>query len=89
VQLREGFSYVMRVGPDSRVIQTKVTPGRRLDDRVQIISGLDKDDRVVVSGAAFLGDGDLVLVTDDPKKAARPAASASQRLTLTRGWGTL
>ena len=55
VQLREGFSYVMRVGPDSRVIQTKVTPGRRLGDRVQIISGLDKDDRVVVSGAGAAG----------------------------------
>ena len=90
VQLREGFSYVMRVGPDSRVIQTKVTPGRRLGDRVQIISGLDKDDRVVVSGAAFLGDGDLVLVTDGPKKVERPAASpsASQRLTLTSSRGT-
>ena len=85
VQLREGFSYVMRVGPDSRVIQTKVTPGRRSGDRVQITSGLDKDDRVVVSGAAFLGDGDLVLVADGPKKAARPTASPSapQRLTLT------
>lgn len=85
VQLREGFSYVMRVGPDSRVIQTKVTPGRRSGDRVQITSGLDKEDRVVVSGAAFLGDGDLVLVADGPKKAARPTASPSapQRLTLT------
>jgi len=85
VQLREGFSYVMRVGPDSRVIQTKVTPGRRSGDRVQITSGLDKDDRVVVSGAAFLGDGDLVRVADGPKKVAPPATSppTSQRLTLT------
>jgi len=62
VQLREGFSYVMRVGPDSRVLRTKVTPGRRSGDRVEIVSGLGKDDRVVVSGAAFLGDGDLVRV---------------------------
>jgi len=88
VQLREGFSYVMRVGPDSRVIQTKVTPGRRSGDRVEIISGLDREDRVVVSGAAFLGDGDLVRVTDAPK-AAPPAGSLStpQRLTLTRSEG--
>jgi RND family efflux transporter MFP subunit len=62
VQLREGFSYVMRVGPGSRVLRTKVTPGRRSGDRIEIVSGLDKDDRVVVSGAAFLGDGDLVRV---------------------------
>ncbi|QGL82524.1 efflux RND transporter periplasmic adaptor subunit [Stenotrophomonas maltophilia] len=85
VQLREGFSYVMRVGPDSRVIQTKVTPGRRSGDRVEIIGGIDKEDRVVVSGAAFLSDGDLVRVADGPTKAAPPAASpsTSQRLTLT------
>ena len=91
VQLREGFSYVMRVGPDSRVIQTKVVPGRRSGDRVQITSGLDREDRVVVSGAAFLGDGDLVLVADGPKKAARPTASSSApppRLKLTNSGGT-
>lgn len=84
VQLREGFNYVMRVGPDSRVIQTKVTLGRRSGDRVEITGGLDKEDRVVVSGATFLGDGDIVLVASTPKKAVQAAAppSASQRLTL-------
>jgi len=88
VQLREGFSYVMRVGPDSRVVQTKVTPGRRSGSRVEIVGGLDSQDRVVASGAAFLGDGDLVRVTDAPKTAP-PAGSPStpQRLTLTRGEG--
>lgn len=84
VQLREGFNYVMRVGPDSRVIQTKVTLGRRSGDRVEITGGLDKEDRVVVSGATFLGDGDIVLVANTPKKAVQAAdpPSASQRLTL-------
>jgi RND family efflux transporter MFP subunit len=64
VQLREGFSYVMRVGPDSRVVQIKVTPGRRSGHRIEILGGLDAEDRVVVSGAAFLGDGDVVRVTE-------------------------
>jgi RND family efflux transporter MFP subunit len=64
VQVREGFSYVMRVGPGSRVLQTKVTPGRRSGDRVEIISGLAADDRVVASGAAFLADGDPVRVVE-------------------------
>jgi RND family efflux transporter MFP subunit len=64
VQLREGFSYVMRVGPDSRVVQIKVTPGRRSGNRIEILGGLDAEDRVVVSGAAFLGDGDVVRVTE-------------------------
>lgn len=83
VQFRDGFSYVMRVGPDSRVMRTKVTPGRRLGDRVQIVGGLDKADRVVVSGAAFLGDGDFVRVSGAPK-AAPPTVlpSTPRRPTL-------
>lgn len=64
VQLREGFSYVMRVGADSRAVQTKVDAGRRFGNQVEIRSGLDAVDRVVVSGAQFLNDGDLVRVTD-------------------------
>lgn len=90
VQLREGFSYVMRVGPrigqDYRVILTKVTPGRRSGNRVEIISGLDREDRVVVSGAAFLGDGDLVRVTDTPQAAPSAGSpSTPSRLALTGG----
>lgn len=83
VQLREGFSYVMRVGPDSRVTQTKVTPGRRLGDRVEVVAGLDAQDRVVVTGSAFLGNGDLVRVSEAPRTVP-PAQSRStpQRLTL-------
>lgn len=65
VLLREGFSYVMRVGPDSRVVQTKVTSGRRAGDRIEITGGLDAKDRVVAAGAAFLGDGDLVRVAEE------------------------
>jgi RND family efflux transporter MFP subunit len=89
VQQREGFSYVMRIGPDSRVIQTRVTPGRRSGSRVEIVAGLDAQDRVVATGAAFLGDGDLVRVSDAPK-AALPAESrsTSQRLTWAGGEGT-
>ncbi|MNK69555.1 Nickel and cobalt resistance protein CnrB [compost metagenome] len=79
VQLREGFSYVMRIGQDSRVIQTKVTPGRRSGDRVEIISGLNKEDRVVASGVAFLGDGDLVRVTGTPNTASPADSPATSR----------
>lgn len=61
--LREGFSYVMRIGDDSRVEQTRVTLGRRSGDRIEILHGIDAQDRVVAEGIAFLGDGDLVHVT--------------------------
>lgn len=64
VLLRDGFSYVLRIGPESKVSQTKVTVGRRAGDRIEITSGLDPAERVVASGGSFLGDGDLVRVVE-------------------------
>ncbi|MFT4174266.1 MAG: efflux RND transporter periplasmic adaptor subunit [Rhodocyclaceae bacterium] len=78
VQLREGFSYVMRVGPDLRVIQTKVRTDRRVGDRVEIVDGLNAQDRVVASGGAFLGDGDLVSIAEAPKVSPKRGALTSQ-----------
>lgn len=69
VQLRDGFSYVLRIGSDSRVTQTKVTVGQRSGARIEITSGIDASARVVASGGAFLGDGDLVRVVEDPSAA--------------------
>jgi len=62
VLLRDGFSYVHRLGADGKVSLTKVGVGRRVGDRVEITSGLGADARVVASGGAFLADGDLVKV---------------------------
>jgi RND family efflux transporter MFP subunit len=59
---REGFDYVWRVGPDARVLQTKVKLGRRAGDLVEILAGVDAASQVVASGGVFLGDGDLVKV---------------------------
>jgi RND family efflux transporter MFP subunit len=66
VLLRDGFAYVLRVGPDSKVIETKVSVGRRLGERIEITGGLQADARVVASGGSFLGDGDTVRVVDAP-----------------------
>ncbi|MDE2094381.1 MAG: efflux RND transporter periplasmic adaptor subunit, partial [Burkholderiales bacterium] len=71
VVLRDGFSYVMRVGADSRLTRLKVGTGRRVGERIEITSGLDPAARVVESGGGFLGDGDTVRVV-----AAAPGASA-------------
>ena len=48
---REGLSYVFRISPDSRAIQAKVTVGRRLGDRVEIINGLEAGTKVVATGS--------------------------------------
>ena len=62
VLLREGFAYVFRLEGDSHVAQTKVTLGRRLGERIEILGGLDPQARVVENGAGFLADGDTVKV---------------------------
>ena len=64
VLLKDGFSYVLRVGADSRVMLTKVNVGRRVGERIEITGGLDPSARVVASGGAFLGDGDPVRVVE-------------------------
>lgn len=66
--LREGFAYVFRLEGEGRVAQTKVELGRRLGERVEIVSGLDAAARVVESGAGFLADGDAVKVVEGISK---------------------
>lgn len=78
VVLRDGFSYVLKVSPDNKVAQTKVTVGRRVGDRVEVSSGVDAKAKVVASGGAFLADGDLVrVVAAAPAAPAQPAAKAA------------
>ena len=60
--VRDGFSYVYRVNADNRVTQLKVQTGRFQQGRVEILSGLPADARIVADGAGFLNDGDLVRV---------------------------
>jgi len=62
VLLRDGFSYVLRVGADAKLIEVKVKVGRRVGDRVEVTSGVDASTRVVASGGGFLADGDTVRV---------------------------
>ena len=67
VVVRDGFSYVSRVGADNRVSQLKVQTGRVVGDQVEIQSGVKAEDKLVASGGGFLSDGDLVKVVDAVK----------------------
>lgn len=66
LSLREGFSYVFRLGEASagqaKVSQVKVELGRRSGDNWEILSGVQSSDRLVASGATFLSDGDIVRI---------------------------
>jgi RND family efflux transporter MFP subunit len=78
IVVRDGFAYVFRLNPGkgegSRVSQIKVTTGRRLGERVEVVAGLPADALVVVSGAGFLNDGDLVRTVPAPAPAGAVAA---------------
>ena len=73
VVVRDGFSYVYKVGQDNRVKQLKVQTGRRVGNQVEIIEGVKAEDRLVASGAGFLSEGDLVKVVEDLKPNSVPA----------------
>jgi RND family efflux transporter MFP subunit len=66
LSLREGFSYVFRLGEQNgdlaKVSQVKVQLGQRNGDSFEILSGITPEDRLVAGGAAFLADGDTVKV---------------------------
>ena len=82
VALRDGFSYVYAVGADQRVSQVKVQTGRRVGDRIEVLSGVKPEQSIVASGASFLSDGDTVKVVaaagEAQTKAANPAAGAGK-----------
>ncbi|MES3009809.1 MAG: efflux RND transporter periplasmic adaptor subunit [Pseudomonadota bacterium] len=83
VVVRDGFSHVFRLNADSRVSQVKVQAGRRLGDRVEVLDGLTPDTMLVVSGAGFLNDGDLVKnvpvsEANTPPALVKPADAASK-----------
>lgn len=73
VVMRDGYSYVYQLGKDDKVIQTKVTLGRRVGDRIEVAegpNGVTMAMTLVEKGAGFLADGDTVRVAPENKPAA-------------------
>ncbi|MCC5897985.1 MAG: efflux RND transporter periplasmic adaptor subunit [Phormidium sp. BM_Day4_Bin.17] len=67
----DGSAQVFRLNPDDTVTATRIELGEVVDaqdeseeSQVEVLSGLNAGDRIVVSGAGFLSDGDLVRVVD-------------------------
>jgi HlyD family secretion protein len=71
VMVRDGFSYVLRVGPDNRVVQLKVQTGRRMGEQIELLAGVTPQDRLVASGASFLTEGDVVRVVEAAPEAKK------------------
>ncbi|WP_292384092.1 efflux RND transporter periplasmic adaptor subunit [Mesorhizobium sp.] len=72
----DGKPAVFVVGDDGKVSARPVATGTRQNGRVAIESGLSEGVSVVVAGAGFLNDGNLVRVAADETKAADAASTA-------------
>ena len=81
VVVRDGFSYVYRVGADNRIAQLKVQTGRVVGDQIEVQSGVKPEDRLVATGGSFLSEGDAVKVVEAPKAVSKQNASAALEKT--------
>jgi len=70
VIVRDGFSYVFVVNDKQGVERRRIQPGALRNGRVEVLSGLQKTDRVVDRGAGFLKDGDTVRVVESDEDGA-------------------
>ncbi len=70
---RDGHAYVVVVDAGARARPRRVEIGSAQGDRVEVRSGLRKDEPVVARGAGFLNDGDLVRVVAKNAPAADSA----------------
>jgi RND family efflux transporter MFP subunit len=59
---RDGRPAAFAVGPDNRVSLRILETGTRQNGWVEVKAGLDPTERIVIAGAGFLNDGDLVRV---------------------------
>lgn len=73
VVIRDGYSYVLKLqggGDTPKVKLQAVTVGRRQGAQIEILENLSEGEAVVVQGAGFLNDGDIVRVVK-PEKAGK------------------
>ena len=76
-----GDQFVYRV-IDGKAVQTRVEPGRRMDGKVEIKTGVNAGDSVITAGQMKLRDGMPVAVLDNkapPPPAAAAAAPAGSK----------
>ena len=60
----DGYSYVFALGEGNVVARRRVETGAVHDDAIEVVSGVEAGERIVVKGAGFLKDGDRVSVSN-------------------------
>jgi RND family efflux transporter MFP subunit len=65
VVIRDGRSYVFKIKNEGGLVKVSASAvmiGRRQETNVEVLSGIEADEPVVVEGAGFLEDGDVVRI---------------------------
>jgi RND family efflux transporter MFP subunit len=65
VVLRDGFPYVFELDEGNRVRQRRIEIGAAQNEFIEVRSGLSDQAVIIVRGAGFLGDGELVRQSPD------------------------
>jgi HlyD family secretion protein len=76
--LRDGFTYAYRLDAANKVVQVKLTTGRRSGEKIEILNGVQPEQQFIATGAAFLADGDTVRVVSAPAAAVKAASAKAQ-----------
>lgn len=80
IVMKDGFNYVMQVDAQNRIRQIKVNTGSSDGANIEVNLS-DTSQNFVVSGGAFLADGDLVNIAPSNTNATKPIIkNASRRI---------
>lgn len=63
ITLRDGRAYVWLLQEGDRVVSRVLQTGRQVGERIEILSGVTSQDRVVLSGGAFLSEDAKVTIS--------------------------
>lgn len=81
VHIRDGVGYVHHVDEQGRIAESTVALGQQTREYIEIVSGLEPDVRVVASGGAFLGHGDMVQIIE--QETVDLSSSAMEKFSMT------
>jgi HlyD family secretion protein len=77
VVVRDGFSYVFVVNDKQGVERRRIQTGTVRNGRVEILTGLTSNDRVVERGAGFLKEGDTIRVVTSAESESTSVARST------------
>jgi hypothetical protein len=81
VQVRDGQPFVYVVGPDGVARAARIETGSRQRGLVEVTNGLQRNSRVVATGAGFVKDGERVNVSPADAQAVSTQATKAAGAT--------